>query len=282
MPSVFDDPLGAAHEAARSLAARTGVARHDVAIVLGDACRSAADALAGFGMELAQHELPGFPVGRAGQGMTLRSVPVANHRVLVVLGHHQLHEGLGVEVAVHPVRMAVAAGCRAVVLADPCRAIRADLRPGQLVLVHDHVSFTGVSPLYGPETLDLSDLYSARLRSLCRELDSFLTEVVFGSWLGPALETPAEVRMLRMLGCDATGTSLVPDAVAAHALGAEVLALGIVSHLAAGTGRPLPDADERSEALASGAARLGELLTNLLDRLADTAPQAVRPLTSGS
>ena len=104
------------------------------------------------------------------------------------------------------------------------------------MLISDHISLTATSPLVGPQFVDLSDLYSKRLRELAREVDPTLREGVYAHWAGPAFETPAEIRMLRTLGADLVGMSTVPEAIAAHALGAEVLAISLVTNLAAGVG----------------------------------------------
>ena len=267
MPNLYDDPVGAAAEAARVLATRTGVARHDVAIVFGSGWAPAADALGEPSHELPQRDLPWFaPPAAEGHAGTVRSLAVGEHRVLAFLGRSHLYEGRGVEPVVHPVRTAVAAGCKVVVLTNACGGIRADLRPGQAVLVSDHISFTGVSPLVGAQFVDLTDLYSPRLRQLCRELDPFLTDGVYGHWPGPAYETPAEIRMLRTLGCDLVGMSTVPEAVAAHALGAEVLAISLVTDAATGLGDRLDHAEVLRQG-AAAAGRLGDLLVRLLQCL---------------
>jgi purine-nucleoside phosphorylase len=243
------------------------VARHDVALVLGSGWAGVADALGSVSAEVPQHELTGFPAAAVeGHGGTVRSVEAGRHRVLVFLGRTHLYEGNGVDAVVHPVRTAVAAGCSTVVLTNACGGIRADLRPGQPVLISDHISFTGVSPLRGPQFVDLSALYAPRLRRLCREIYGTLTEGVYGHWPGPAYETPAEIQMLRTLGCDLVGMSTVPEAIAAHTLGAEVLAIALVTNLAAGLGAPL----RHDEVLREGkeaTARLASLLVGFLARL---------------
>ena len=112
------------------------------------------------------------------------------------------------------------------------------------MLISDHISLTAVSPLVGAQFVDLTDLYSPRLRGLAREVDPALREGVYAHWPGPAFETPAEIRMLRTLGADLVGMSTVLEAIAAHALGAEVLAISLPTNWAAG--------DHRRQALARG------------------------------
>lgn len=261
------DPAAAAAAAAAALAEATGVASHDVAVVLGSGWRPAADLIGEPAHELALADLPGFvPPVVAGHGGTLRSVPVGGRRVLVVLGRTHLYEGHGVDAVAHGVRTAAAAGCRTVVLTNAAGGIREGMSVGEPVLVADHLNLTGVSPLLGPRFTDLTDLYSPRLRALARTIDPTLTEGVYAGLPGPHFETPAEIRMLRGLGADLVGMSTVLEAIAARAEGLEVFGLSLVTNLAAGmTGAPL----DHQEVLAAGAAsasRMGALLHELVAR----------------
>ncbi len=254
--------------AAARLAELTGAASHDVAVVLGSGWASAADRLGVAEVELAFTALPGFlPPAVDGHAGRLRSIVVRGRRVLVLLGRTHLYEGRGTDAVVHGVRVAAAAGCRAVVLTNAAGAVREGLRVGQAVLVSDHLNLTACSPLTGARFVDLVDLYSARLRALAREVDPDLVEGVYAALPGPHYETPAEVRMLRVLGADLVGMSTALEAIAARAEGLEVLALSLVTNPAAGvTGAPL----DHAEVLAAGAAsaqRVGDLLEQVVGRL---------------
>jgi purine-nucleoside phosphorylase len=253
--------------AAAALAEATGVAAHDVAVVLGSGWRPAADLIGTSSHEIAMADLPGFvrPVV-AGHGGTVRSVPVGDHRVLVLLGRTHLYEGHGVAAVAHGVRTAAASGCRTVVLTNAAGGIREGMSVGDPVLVADHLNLTGLSPLHGPRFVDLTDLYSPRLRALAHAIDPTLTEGVYAGLSGPHFETPAEIRMLRGLGADLVGMSTVLEAIAARAEGAEVFALSLVTNLAAGlSGAPL-DHQEVLDAGAGAATRMGELLRELVAR----------------
>jgi purine-nucleoside phosphorylase len=254
--------------AADALARATGSERHDLALVLGSGWASAADSLGRTQAELPVADLPGFVAPSAiGHGGTVRSVEVDGKRALVFLGRVHLYEGLGVEPVVHPVRTAVAAGCRTVILTNACGAVSSGYEVGRPVLISDHISLTGVSPLRGASFVDLSDLYSARLRARAREADPALREGIYAHWPGPAFETPAEIRMIRTLGADLVGMSTVPEAIAAHALGAEVVALSLVTNLAAGlTDEKIDHREVLAEANAA-APRLGALLEALIRRV---------------
>ena len=159
---------------------------------------------------------------------------IGDRRVLVLLGRTHYYEGHGVARVVHGVRTAVAAGCRAVVLTNAAGGLRQGMSVGQPVLISDHLNLTATSPLVGAQFVDLTDLYSPRLRELARVDRPDLEEGVYAALPGPHFETPAEIRMLRTLGADLVGMSTVLEAIAARAAGAEVFGLSLVTNLAAG------------------------------------------------
>jgi purine-nucleoside phosphorylase len=256
-----------ADAAAEVLAERTGVAAHDVAVVLGSGWRTAADLFGTADAEIPMGQLPGFRAPTAvGHGGTVRSLRLGDRRVLVLLGRTHGYEGYGVAQVVHGVRTAAAAGCRAVLLTNAAGGLREGMSVGQPVLISDHLNLTARSPLVGANFVDLTDLYSGRLRGLARQIDPSLTEGVYAGLPGPHFETPAEIRMLRTMGADLVGMSTVLEAIAARAAGLEVFGLSLVTNLAAGiTGEPL----NHEEVLAAGLAaaeRMGTLLATLAAR----------------
>ena len=262
------DPLAAAREAAAELRRRTGRDRFDVAVVLGSGWKGAAKRFGEPVAELVSTEIPGFAAsGVEGHEGRVQAFDRNGQHVLAFLGRTHLYEGHGVSAVAHGVRTAVAAGARIVVLTNAAGAIDPELTPGEPVLISDHISLTAVSPLVGAQFVDLGDLYAARLRALAREVDPSLREGVYAHWPGPAFETPAEIRMLRTLGAGLVGMSTVPEAIAAHALGAEVLALSLPTNWAAGiTQQKLSHREviEMGEAVAPCCAAL---LSGILDRL---------------
>jgi purine-nucleoside phosphorylase len=267
-PSTAEpNPGETAEAAAAELAERTGVDRHDVAIVLGSGWVPAIDVLGAPTADLPVTDLPGFlPPAVEGHAGRIRSVDVSGRRLLCLLGRTHLYEGRGVAPVAHGVRMAAAAGCRIVILTNACGGLRPGLSVGDAVLISDHLNLTGRTPLVGPRFVDLTDLYSARLRALVREIDPFLAEGVYAQFHGPQYETPAEVRMAGVLGADLVGMSTALEAIAARAEGCEVLGISLVTNLAAGLGDPL----DHEEVLAVGkasATRMGELLAQLIPRL---------------
>ncbi len=171
--------------------------------------------------------------------------------MLAFLGRTHLYEGRGVEPVVHGVRVAAAAGCRTVVLTNACGGLRPGMAVGDPVLISDHINLTGRTPLVGPRFVDLTDLYSPRLRALVASIDPSITEGVYAAFPGPQYETPAEIRMAGTLGADLVGMSTALEAIAAHAEGCEILGLSLVTNLAAGlSGEKL----DHAEVLAAGQA----------------------------
>ena len=267
-PIAPGDPSGVAAEAARLLARETGVERHDVAVVLGSGWVPAIERLGTPTHDLATTDLPGFlPPAVAGHAGRVQSLEVAGMRVLAFLGRTHLYEGRGVAPVVHGVRVAAAAGCRTVILTNACGGLRPGMAVGDPVLISDHLNLAYATPLVGPRFVDLTDVYSRRLRAIVTQIDPMITEGVYAMFHGPQYETPAEVRMAGLLGADLVGMSTVLEAIAAHAEGCEVLGLSLVTNLAAGiTGAPL-DHIEVLDAGRAAATRMGDLLAELLTRL---------------
>lgn len=267
--SAYADPYTGAQEAAKVLLARIGAAP-DVALVMGSGWVPAAEALGETEHEFPVTDLPGFApptaLGHAGKLRTVR-LAASGKLALVFLGRTHLYEGRGVASVAHGVRTAVAAGARTVVLTNGCGGIDPDYTVGQPVLISDHLNLTAESPILGAHFVDLTDLYSARLRALCREVDPSLAEGVYVALRGPHYETPAEIRMFRTLGADLVGMSTALEAIAAREAGAEVLGVSLVTNAAAGiTGEPL-SAEEVIAAGNAAAARMGSLLRDVLGRL---------------
>jgi purine-nucleoside phosphorylase len=259
-----------AQQAADQLARLTGVERHDVALVLGSGWLPAVEALSQadgseLTAEIATTDLPGFSaaavVGHSGK---IRSVRSGDRQLLVFLSRTHYYEGKGVAAVVHPVRTAAAAGCRAIVLTNGCGGLNQAWSPGTPVLIRDHINLTARSPIEGAHFVDLTDLYSSRLRTMCREVDPSLDEGVYVQFPGPHYETPAEIEMVRRIGGDLVGMSTTLEAIAAREAGLEVLGISLVTNLAAGiSGEPLDHA-EVLETGRAAASRMGDLLARIV------------------
>ncbi len=269
---LYNDPIATAELAAADIARRTGIAQHDIALVMGSGWVSAVDALGKPAHEFDAHDVPGFlPPAVEGHSGKIRSYAIhGEHGIinaLVFLGRTHLYEGKGIEPVVHSARTAVKAGCKILILTNACGGINKEYRVGQPVLIRDHISLTATSPLIGAQFVDLTDLYSKRIRAIVKAEDASLQEGVYVHWRGPTYETPAEILMMRAMGADLVGMSTVPEAIAAHALGAEVLGISLVTNAAAGvTGEKL----NHEEVIAAGKAaadRMGALLKGVIPKL---------------
>ena len=263
----MDDPYRAAALAAAALRRRFGIERIELAMVLGSGWAQAAKGLGTLVDECPLAELPGFaaPVV-TGHGGALRLIHTESGSLAAIFtGRTHLYEGRGVAPVVHGVRTAAAAGASKVVLTNGCGGI--DHPPGAPVLIADQINLTGATPLVGARFIDMTEVYSTRLRALARDLDPSLAEGVYCQFHGPAYETPAEVRMAKAIGGTLVGMSTALEAIAAREAGLEVLGISLVTNAAAGmTSEPLTHA----EVIAAGRAaqpRLRTLLAGLIERL---------------
>ena len=274
-PDGRTDPRELAAAAAARLAELTGVTKHDVALVLGSGWAPAADLLGETVAEVPAEEVPGFTAAAvAGHLSTLRTVRITadperpGDRFALVLGSRtHYYEGRGVRAVVHGVRAAAAAGCSVVVLTNGCGGLNPNWAPGTAVLISDHLNLTGASPLEGATFIDLTDLYSARLRAICREVEPGLPEGVYAQFRGPQYETPAEVRMAGIMGADLVGMSTALEAIAAREAGLEVLGVSLVTNLAAGISATPLDHAEVLEAGRAAAQRVGGMLAKVVARI---------------
>ncbi|MFM8514920.1 MAG: purine-nucleoside phosphorylase [Actinomycetota bacterium] len=256
-----------AAESAATLRALSGVETHDVADVLGSGWVPAADLLGTTVAEFPNTELPHFSAPAVdGHAGTIRSVDADGTRVLVFLGRTHLYEGKGVDAVTHGVRTAQQAGCRTIVLTNGCGGLDPAWSPGTPVLIADHINLTGASPLHGAHFVDLTNLYSPRLRDMCREIDPTLVDGVYAQFRGPMYETPAEIGMVRAIGGTLVGMSTALEAIVARSIGLEILGVSLVTNLAAGLAGPL----NHEEVLAAGraaATRMGGLLATVIRKI---------------
>jgi inosine/guanosine/xanthosine phosphorylase family protein len=267
--------LAGAVEAIRS---RAPAGPPEVGVVLGSGLGGLADALDG-AVEVPYGEIPGWPPATAlGHDGTLVLGTLDGVRVAAMKGRAHLYEGLTPAQVVFGVRVLGLLGVRTLVLTNAVGGIRDDLAPGRLLLVADHLNLQGSSPLVGPNDdalgprfPDLSDAYDPSLRDAARAaaagLGLDLAEGVYAAWLGPAFETPAEIRMLRTLGADVVGMSLVPEVLAARHLGLRCLGVSVVTNRAAGLAAGPIDPHHVLEVGARAAGDLTALLRALLPTL---------------
>ena len=241
-------------EAAARRAGGITALRPRVAVVLGSGLGGLADELED-AAELPYAEIPGWPVATAvGHAGTLVAGTLAGVPLWVLRGRAHLYEGLPPAKVVFGVRVLGRLGVRTLVLTNAAGGIDPGFGEGALVLVSDHVNLQGSSPLVGPndDSLgprfpDLTHAYDPELRRRAREaaerLGVELHEGVYAAWLGPAFETPAEIRFIRAIGADLVGMSTVPEVIAARHLGIRCLAISCVTNVAAGLGSGAIDHD---------------------------------------
>ena len=233
-PSV--DPREIAAQAAADIARLTGVEQHDIALTLGSGWAKAADLIGETTATIPATEVTGFSkpalVGHVG---TLRSVLLpTGKRALVIGARTHYYENHGVRRVVHSVRTAAATGVKTMILTNGAGGIKEHWKPGTPVLISDHINLTADSPLEGATFIDLTDLYSARLRDIARGVAPELDEGVYTQFRGPHYETPAEVQMAKHIGGHIVGMSTALEAIAAREAGMEILGMSLITNLAAG------------------------------------------------
>lgn len=230
------DPFAIAQRAAAQIAEKTGVERHEIALTLGSGWGKAAELIGETTATIPAHEIDGFSrPALEGHVGTLRSVLLpSGKRALVIGARTHYYEGHGVRRVVHSVRTAAAAGATTMILTNGAGGIKETWAPGTPVLISDHINLTADSPLEGATFIDLTDLYSSRLRALAHSIDATLDEGVYCQFRGPHYETPAEVQMAKTIGGHIVGMSTALEAIAARQAGMEVLGLSLITNLAAG------------------------------------------------
>lgn len=264
--------------AAEFIASRTRL-KPAVAVVLGSGLGAFADSLIDQ-TTISYNDIPGWPqstaVGHAGKLVigTVDGVAVA-----ALAGRAHLYEGYTAKQAAFGIRTLHALGVQSVVLTNAAGGIRPHWKPGQLVLISDHINLLGQNPLSGPndDSLgprfpDMSEAYSRHFRDLARatghQIDVDLQEGVYAAVPGPSYETPAEIRYLRAIGADLVGMSTIPETIAANHMGMKVLGISCVTNHAAGV---IDQKLNHTEVLEVGERMKGtliELLRRILPQLA--------------
>jgi purine-nucleoside phosphorylase len=254
MASAFSAAPADQATRARSSAAALGLSPEEtpsVAIVLGSGLNDLADRVENARI-IPYARVPHFPVPKvAGHAGRVLCGTIEGRRVIVFQGRFHYYEGHDLETVTFPVRVIQELGVRVLILTAATGGVRDGLRPGNLMVVTDHLNLLGANPLRGPNDdrlgtrfPDMTEAYSPRLRAIALEegqaMGLGLVCGVYACMSGPCYETPAEIRMLRTLGADVVGMSTVPEAIVARHSGIEVLALALVTNAAAGiSGAPI-------------------------------------------
>jgi len=202
----------------------------------------------------------------------------------VLCGRVHAYEGYPASEVGFAVRVAGTLGAHTVAVTNVSGGVDPAFDVGEIVAMSDHVNLTGVSPLTGPNDerlgprfVDMADAYTPGLRSLASEVAQKLfgkplREAVYAGMPGPSYETPAEVRMLRIMGVGLVGMSTIHEVITARHAGPAVLGLGLVANPAAGGKRGRLSHEEVTRAASAGAGRMGELLASVVGRLPGVGP----------
>jgi purine-nucleoside phosphorylase len=274
---AFDHGARAARSAADLIRARIGSQAPVAAIVLGSGLGGLADDIEPVAT-IPYREIPGFPsVTVAGHAGALIAGTLAGRQVLAFAGRFHAYEGHDVRLAAFPARVMHAVGAPTLIVSNAAGGVNRLWQPGDLMLIRDHINLMFRNPLVGrvePGDLrfpDMSAPYDGELASLARsvaaEQGRTLREGVYAALLGPAYETPAEVRMLAAFGADAVGMSTVPEVMVARAVGMRVLGFSCITNLACGmSNTPITHA-EVLETTARAAGAFRALVTGIVARL---------------
>lgn len=232
------------YAAADYIRSRTSL-RPTVGLVLGSGLGDFANTLEN-PVRIPYSDIPNFPVPTVpGHAGALVFGKKCGQTVVVLQGRIHYYEGLPQQEITLPIRVLAALGVKTLVLTNACGGVNLSFRPGDLMLISDHINYSGANPLmgpnldaFGPRFPDMSDLYTASLRKAIREKAAAagipLQEGVYAMYSGPNYETPAEIRMFRVLGADTVGMSTVPEALVAGHCGMNVVGVSCVTNMAAG------------------------------------------------
>ena len=219
--------------------------RPDIGLVLGSGLGDYADTLEE-AVRIPYADIPNFPVPTvAGHSGAMVFGKKCGQTVVVLQGRIHYYEGLSQKEITLPIRVLAALGVKTVVLTNACGGVNLSFKPGDLMLISDHINFSGSNPLiganldaFGPRFPDMSDLYTASIRAAIKEKASAagiqLQEGVYAMYSGPNYETPAEIRMFRIMGADTVGMSTVPEALVAGHCGMQVVGVSCITNMAAG------------------------------------------------
>jgi purine-nucleoside phosphorylase len=268
-----------ARETARVIRERIGAEPPVAAIILGSGLGRLADRITGRQV-VAYHDVPGFPpptvVGHSG---SVVAGLLGGRRVIALSGRFHMYEGHDADLAGFPVRVLHELGAPTLVVTNAAGGLRKSFKPGDIMMIHDHINMMFRNPLIGgledgdERFPDMSDPYDPELmklaRAVAKEQGTGLAEGVYCGLLGPTYETPAEVKMLTVIGADAVGMSTVPEVIVARARGMRVLGFSCITNLACGlSDSPITHAEVLETTLIAGD-RMSALVAEVIRRLPD-------------
>lgn len=274
---VIDSPFERAAAAAAFLADRSPL-RPTVAVVLGSGMGAIADHVTDRA-EVPFDDLPGFPApsvpGHAGKFVIGKLV---GHPIIIQCGRVHYYEGHEPDTVMLPPRTLAASGVKSVIFTNAAGGLDPAMRPGQVMVVEDHINMLGMNPLrgahderFGKRFIDMTAAYDINILRALEDAGARvglnLLRGVYVAVSGPSYETPAEVRMLRMLGADAVGMSTVPEVIAARQRGVKVGCLSLITNRAAGLGAEPLSHDEVEREARRATVAMGNLISAALPQL---------------
>jgi purine-nucleoside phosphorylase len=266
-----------AKQTADAIRSRLGNVKPAAAIILGSGLGRLADKITDR-LVVPYHDVPGFPpptvVGHSG---AVVAGTLGGRRVVALSGRFHMYEGHDASLAGFPVRVLHELGARTLIVTNAAGGIRPTFRPGDIMLIRDHINMMFRNPLTGPVEQgderfpDMSEPYDPALAAIAREVAKSqgvsLAEGVYCALLGPTYETPAEVKMLTKIGADAVGMSTVPEVIVARARGMRVLGFSCITNLASGlSDQPITHAEVLETTLIAGE-KMSALVAGIVSRL---------------
>jgi purine-nucleoside phosphorylase len=276
MSEALQNELKIIEDSANVIAA--ALPQADIAIVLGSGLGALADTISD-AKSISYADIPHFPqptvFGHSGRLIFGR---IGEKNVYVFSGRFHYYEGNDPHTVILPVRVLHKLGCQKLILTNAAGGINPSFSPGDLMLIRDHINFTGYNPLrgenadeWGPRFPDMTNMYDNEYqqiaKSVAAKLGITLQVGVYCGLSGPTFETPAEIKMFRLLGADAVGMSTVPEAIAACHMGMRLLALSCITNMAAGiTKQPLTH-EEVTETGKKAEEKFSSLIIGVLKRI---------------
>ena len=254
--------------------ARMPHAKARVGFILGSGLSSLADLVDGIAFDYA--DLPGFPhAGVSGHSAKLTLGTFEGVDVAILGGREHYYENGRADAMRVPLEVLKALGVDTLFLTNACGSFVPEISPGHLMLINDHINYSGRSPLIGEPTdarfVNLTEAYDPDLRKALKSAadacDIPLIEGVYAWYSGPNFETPAEIRMLKMLGADAVGMSTVPEVILGRFLGLKCCAVSVVTNMAAGLGHETISHEHTKASAPVGAAKLQRIIQSYLMNL---------------
>jgi len=270
--------VAALRELAAAVEQAVGPVRAPLGLVLGSGLGAIAEEVEG-ARKVSYSDLPHLaPSTVAGHSGDLVVGRWHHHEVVLLAGRVHAYEGHDFKQVSLPVRLLAALGVDALIITNAAGSAHDRMKPGDLMVIRDHLNLTGGNPLVGenderlgPRFPDMTEAYDGELRQLCHRIARSqglpLHEGVYAGLLGPSYETPAEIRMLATLGADAVGMSTVPEVIVARHMGVRVLGLSCITNMGAGLGEGLLDHSHVKEVAGQATERMISLLAGVVEAL---------------